>query len=190
MDGEAYPGSGAKETSRPPDKKDLSRICAELNRLGAKYVVVGGFAVIEAGYPRFTGDIDFLIDPSLENEARVFEALRVLPDKAVNEVDPGDVAKFTVVRIADEVLVDLMANACGVNFVQAIADAEFKTVNDVRIPFASPKTLLRTKQTVRAKDVGDRLFLEGLIGDPKKDEKPKGFWEPLRDELKGKKEKD
>ena len=69
----------------------------------------------------------------LDNEARVFEALRVLPDKAVNQVDAGDVAKFTVVRIADEVLVDLMAKACGVDFTQAIADAEVKTINDVRI---------------------------------------------------------
>src|ERR1051325_9585460 len=116
MDGEAYPGGSDKETPRPPDKKDLSRICAELNRLGAKYVVVGGFAVIEAGYPRLTNDIDLLIDTSIENEGRVFEALRVLPDKAVKELDPGDVAKFTVVRVADEVLIDLMANACGVDF--------------------------------------------------------------------------
>jgi hypothetical protein len=101
MDGEAYSGGGDKETPRAPDKTDLSRICAELNRLGAKYVVVGGFAVIEAGYPRLTNDIDFLIDTSLENERRVFEALRVLPDKAVNELDAGDVEKFTVVRVAD-----------------------------------------------------------------------------------------
>lgn len=41
MDGEAHGGGGDKETSRSPDKDDLSRICAELNRLGAKYIVVG-----------------------------------------------------------------------------------------------------------------------------------------------------
>jgi hypothetical protein len=103
MDGEAYPGGSDKETCRPPDKKDLSRICAELNRVGARYVVVGGFAVIEAGYPRLTNDI----------------------------------------------------------------------------PFASPKTLLRTKQTIRHKDVGDRLFLQGLTGETKKEEEP-GFWDSLR----------
>jgi hypothetical protein len=48
-----------------------------LNRLGAKYLVVGGFAIIEAGYPRFTSDIDPLVDASLENEALIFEALRL-----------------------------------------------------------------------------------------------------------------
>jgi hypothetical protein len=35
-------------------------------------MVVGGFASIEAGYPRFTGDIDLLIDASLD-EANVAE---------------------------------------------------------------------------------------------------------------------
>lgn len=180
MDGEAHPGGGGKETSRTPDKKDLSRICAELNRVGAKYVV-GGFAIIEAGYPRLTGDIDFLIDPSPENEARVFEALRILPDKAVDQLDRGDVAKFTVVRIADEVLVDLLANACGVDFATAIVDAEYKEINNVRIPFASAKTLWRTKQTVREKDIGDRIFLRQLIGELQKDQKPSNFLKRLRE---------
>jgi hypothetical protein len=184
MDGEAHSGGGDKETSRPPSKDDLSRICAELNRLGAKYLVVGGFAVIEAGYPRLTNDIDLLIDASLENEALVFEALRVLPDKAVNELEAGDVGKFIVVRVADEVLVDLMANACGVDFAAAIRDAEFKEVKGVEIPFPSAKTLLRMKQTVRAKDVGDRVFLESLIVDSQEAEKPKGFWKSLRDKMK------
>jgi len=49
---------------------------------------VGGFAVIEAGFPRFTQDLDLLMDVSPENEARVFEALRSLPDEAVDQHRP------------------------------------------------------------------------------------------------------
>lgn len=55
-------------------------LCRELNRLGAKYVVVGGFAVIEAGYARTTGDIDLLVDPAADNAIKLFEALATLPD--------------------------------------------------------------------------------------------------------------
>ena len=87
--------------SRPPVEADLVALCRSLNDLKADYVVVGGYAIIQAGYPRMTGDLDFLIDTSPENEAKVFEALRILPDQAVNELDPGDVEKFSVVRIAD-----------------------------------------------------------------------------------------
>ena len=58
--------------SRPPQQEDVVSLCRELNRLGAKYVVVGGFAVIEAGYSRTTGDIDLLVDPAADNEVKVF----------------------------------------------------------------------------------------------------------------------
>ena len=39
------PSDGSSElTPRPPQREDFVRICRELNRLGARYVVVGGFA--------------------------------------------------------------------------------------------------------------------------------------------------
>jgi hypothetical protein len=134
-----------------------------LNRLGAKYLVVGGFAVIEAGLPRLTGDIGLLIDAQSANERLVFEALRILPDQAVNDLDAGDVSRFTVVRVADEVVVDLMASACGIDYASAIQDAVFRDLDGVKIPFASPETLLKMKQTYREKDIADRLFLRQLI---------------------------
>jgi hypothetical protein len=141
----------------------LSRLCAELNRLDARYIVVGGFAIIEAGFPRLTGDVDLLVDTSPENEQRVFEALRSLPDKAVNELDPGDIERFTVVRVGDEILVDLMKSGCGVDYAEAIKDAVWREVEGVKIPFASPATLWRMKQTHREKDIPDRIFLRKLL---------------------------
>jgi hypothetical protein len=155
--------SGGDKVPRAPRLKDLSRLCAELNRLGARYVVVGGFAIIQAGYARFTDDLDLLVDPSLENERLVFEALRSLPDKAVDQLEPGDVDKFSVVRVGDEIVVDLIKRGCGVDYTEAVKDAEFSEIDGVRIPFASPRTLWRMKQTKREKDVPDRLFLRMLL---------------------------
>ncbi|MGB8466602.1 MAG: hypothetical protein WCE49_16765 [Terrimicrobiaceae bacterium] len=104
--------SGSEKESelvpRPPAEEDLVALCRILNKLGARYLVIGGYAIIHAGYPRFTGDLDILIDTAQENEAKVFEALRSLADRAADELDPGDVAKYTVVRVADEIVVDLM----------------------------------------------------------------------------------
>jgi hypothetical protein len=36
---------------REPSLEDLAKLCGDLNAAGAKYVVVGGFAIIQAGYP-------------------------------------------------------------------------------------------------------------------------------------------
>lgn len=47
--------------SRPPTQDDLMLICRSLNDHGARYVVVGGFAIIEQGLTRAAEDIDLLI---------------------------------------------------------------------------------------------------------------------------------
>ena len=150
--------------SRAPVENDLVVICRRLNELGARYLVCGGFAIIHSGYARLTGDIDLLIDASLENEARVFAALEILPDKAVLQLKPGEVSEYTVVRVGDEVTVDLMASASGIGFDEAEPHIVRREVQGVSIPFASPLLLWRMKcHTHREKDRGDLFFLRQLL---------------------------
>lgn len=145
---------------RPPREADLLTLCRRLNEAGAQYVVVGGFAVIHSGYGRFTEDIDLLIESSVENEAKVFRVLEFLPDQAVKQLDPGDVAKYTVVRVADEIVVDLMHSACGIDYAGASGEITIREVEGVAIPFASPRLLWKMKaHTHRAKDALDLVFL-------------------------------
>lgn len=149
--------------SRTPTMEDLVALCRSLNACGARYLVVGGFAVIQHGYLRTTGDIDLLYEDSLENQARVKKALEILPDKAVLELANDDLRNWVVVRVADEVVVDLMAFACGVSYAEAEPEIQVIQLQGVPVPFASPALLLRTKQTHREKDAEDRFFLERKI---------------------------
>jgi hypothetical protein len=112
---------------------------------------------------RTTKDIDLLIDASADNVARVRAALQILEDKAVNEVADEDVSRYTVVRVADEIVVDLMAAACGVDYAQASEDAVRIQFGGVSIPVASVSTLIRTKDTPRPSDAADRTFLQALL---------------------------
>jgi len=149
---------------REPSVEDLVGLCVELNSRGALYLVVGGFAVRGAGFIRATMNIDLVIDSSLENEAKVYDALRTLPDRAVDQLDPGDVEKFTVVRVADEIVVDLMKSASGIGYEMAKAGIVMREVDGVMIPFASPELLWQMKRTTqREKDGLDLLFLRKLI---------------------------
>ncbi len=54
---------------------DLRAFIESLNAAGVKYLIVGGYAVGFHGWPRFTGDIDFFVDPCEENARRIIEAL-------------------------------------------------------------------------------------------------------------------
>ena len=117
--------------SRQPTVEDLLDLCRELNQRGALYIIVGGFAIRGAGYLRETGDVDVIIDTALENEAKVFRALETLPDKAVLALKPGEVAEYTVVRVADEIVVDLMKSASGIDYAEASKDIVIRTIQDV-----------------------------------------------------------
>ena len=149
--------------ARAPAPQDLARICRALNASGARYVLIGGFAVSAHGAGRPTKDIDLLVDPSADNIARIREALQILSDHAVNDVADDDVRNYAVVRIADEILIDLMSQACGVTYDAAIGDAETAEIDGVAIPVASKATLIRTKQTHRPSDLADRHFLQSRI---------------------------
>jgi hypothetical protein len=151
--------SSGEAVPRPPTLIDLALLCAELNRLGARYVVVGGLAVNQAGYNRVTEDVDLLVEITPENEAKVIQALLILPDRAAAELKPGEIGQYGVVRVGDEILVDLMRSGCGVEYAEAARTAVVREIDGVPVPFASPQTLWRMKQTVRAKDIPDRLFL-------------------------------
>lgn len=65
---------------RPPTVDDVRRVCGSLRDAGARYVLIGGFAVILHGGERTTKDIDLLVDPSPENVLRLKTALAVLEE--------------------------------------------------------------------------------------------------------------
>lgn len=149
--------------ARAPEPADVARLARALNAAGARYVLIGGFAVIAHGGARFTKDIDLLVDDDPANVARVKVGLAVLEDNAAAEVADTDVRDFVVVRVADEIVVDLMGRACGLSYADASPDAETYEIEGVEIPVASPAMLIRMKDTYRPQDQIDRKFLSGLI---------------------------
>ena len=158
---------------RIPKEADLVALCRALNECGARYLIVGGFAVIHHGYLRATEDIDLLLDGARENQNRVKKALQTLPDKAILELGDDDLRDYTVVRVSDEIVVDLMISACGIGYDEASRSIETVEIQGVSIPFANPELLLRMKQTPREKDASDRVFLHRKIAE-REGRHPKG----------------
>jgi hypothetical protein len=69
-----------------------------------------------------------------------------------------------VVRVADEIVVDLLAAACGVDYHTAVAEGmEEVEVAGVTVKLASKPLLIRMKDTVRDSDRSDVSFLRQLI---------------------------
>lgn len=149
--------------ARAPEPEDLLRICRALNDAGARYLLIGGFAVVAHGASRFTKDIDLLVDDAPENITRVKQALSILADNAAADVVDTDVREHTVVRVVDEVIIDLMGRACGLTYADVAVDMEWKDLAGVQVPLASPSALIRTKDTYRPQDAIDRAFLHQIL---------------------------
>jgi hypothetical protein len=160
MDREPEP---SREVTRVPNDADLVSLARELNRLGVAYVVVGGFAINRLGFVRATEDIDLLIARDRANQALVKQALEILPDRAIRELGDEDISQWVVVRVNDDITVDLMTEACGVRFEDTRDGTEIAVIDGVPIPFAGAELMLKMKQSVREKDAMDRSFLQQLI---------------------------
>jgi len=155
--------------SRAPELEDLVSLCKALNDEGVRYVLIGGFAVILHGFVRATKDIDLLVDASAENIQRLKRAMATLPDNAINLIADDEVERYSVVRVADEIVVDLMKSACGVSYEEAAPHIEARKVEGVEIPVADKALLIRTKNTARPSDASDVQFLRLRIAEEEKD---------------------
>ena len=94
----------------------LLRVCQLLNEAEAKYLIIGGQACILHGLVRTTEDVDILVEATEANCQRVIDALARLEDGAARELTPKDILDNVVVKIADEVEVDVSTHAWKISY--------------------------------------------------------------------------
>lgn len=152
-----------EEYSRPATLEDLKSLISSLNRQGAEYLLIGGYALFAHGYHRATTDIDLLVPATYEAGERIKKALMVLPDQAAKDMDPVWFKEGENIRVADAFVVDIMLNACGETYETLKQYAETVDLDGLPIRTINLEGLLRTKQTMRGKDVADRIILERAL---------------------------
>jgi len=141
-------------------KNPLLNVCRLLNEESAEYLVVGAWALIPNGLIRATEDVDILIAENPLNYQKVITALSRLPDGAAAELVPEDFAENSLVKIADEIEVDVGIRAWSVTYAEAFPNAQKTSDEGVEIPYLSLPDLIRSKQTPRDQD---RVDLENLL---------------------------
>jgi hypothetical protein len=146
-----------EQTSGP-----LIQVCRLLNAQQAAYVVVGAWAMILNSIVRATEDVDILIADNRENYRKVIDALSQLADGAARELTPEDFEENVVIKIADEVEVDVTTRAWTVTYAEAAPNALRVEVDGVFIPYLSLPDLIRSKQTHRDQDRIDVELLRRL----------------------------
>ena len=121
------------------------------------------FALRAAGYNRRTMDVGLIVAVDPDNEARVFSALATLPDNAVRELQPGELQQYNVIRVADEVLVDLMRSAGGIEYEEAAKDVVVREVARGAHPVRLAATALAHEGGYASREGRGRSGLPALL---------------------------
>ncbi len=153
----------AQGTARPASVDDLKLLLGALDENGVDYLLIGGYALYALGYQRGTVDIDIVVQPTVEQGARVRHALLMLPEGVAKDMDPAWFPEGETIRIADAFVVDLMFNACGETYDSLQPYAVTIDFEGVPVRTLNLEGLLKTKQTSRDKDKLDRLILERAL---------------------------
>ncbi|MFO1322244.1 MAG: nucleotidyl transferase AbiEii/AbiGii toxin family protein [Burkholderiales bacterium] len=143
---------------------DLAR---RLNRHGARFVLVGGYALAAHGLTRMTTDIDVAVDPHPDNSRRWIAALAELPDGVARELsreaDPFQGDTLHAIRINDEFTVDVMPSVAGIPFDTLTTHAQTMMFDGEPVPVLDLAGLLLTKQGQRPKDQADAQLLREAL---------------------------
>lgn len=143
---------------------DFDEFCASLTARGVEFLVVGAYAVAYHGAPPFTGDLDVLVRPTVENGRRLIAAIREF-GFPTDAIDPDQVAsgrKVIQMGVAP-VQIHIMSALSGVTWDDVWAGRVTGRFGDRDVPFMGRAELLRNKRAAgRLKDLAD---VEALTAD-------------------------
>ena len=129
---------------------------------GVEFLVVGAYALAFHGAPRFTGDLDILIQPTLDNAERLVRALGAF-GFPVNDLSPQllvDSRRMLEMGVPP-VQIHVMSAITGVEWDEAWSGRIAGSFGRHTIHFLGRETFLRNKRAAgRPKDLADIDALE------------------------------
>lgn len=141
---------------------DFKELLALLNAHRVAYVIVGAYALSFHGAPRYTGDLDILIQPERENARKVLNAL--------DEFGFGNLgltlADFTtpdnVIQLGyPPVRIDLVTSITGVSWDEVDGNKETGAYGGIEVFYIGRSELVQNKRLAgRKKDLADLEALE------------------------------
>jgi len=147
--------------------QDFRDLLQALNRQRARFLIVGGYAVIKHTEPRYTKDLDIWIETGVENAERVVEALLEFgaPLGDLTPIDFTAKGFYFTMGIAPN-RIDIWFDLSGVDFERCWRRRVPGQIGDVDVNFISRDDLIINKESVRRmQDLADAEKLRAAGAD-------------------------
>ena len=126
---------------------DFKEFIELLNASSVRYLIVGGYAVAFHGLPRSTGDMDFLLDRSIENARLVVQCLQDFGFNGLGISTDELTSQDRIIQIGYPPLrIDLLTSIDGVGFDEAWKDKVETEVDGITVRLISRAHLIRNKR--------------------------------------------
>jgi predicted nucleotidyltransferase len=143
---------------------DLREFLFSLRRADVRFVVIGAYVLATLGRPRYSDDLDILVEASAANAERLaralreyggFEELAAAVPEHMGVADP----MFSIGK--PPLAIDVTTGIDGVSFEEAWAGRREIVIDGQPIPFLGKDEYVRTKRAAgRPKDLADLALLE------------------------------
>lgn len=138
-------------------QQDFKELLKLFNGHKVEYVIVGAYALAYHGVPRFTGDIDIFVKPSLNNAKRILSALSDFGFGSLNLTigdfqNPDSVVQLGV----PPVRIDIITSITGVTWLEADEGKVEGVYGDIPVYFLGKEQYIANKRAIgRKKDLAD-----------------------------------
>ena len=126
---------------------DFSDLLKLFNDNNVRYLVIGGYAVIQYGEPRFTKDLDLWISTDSTNAAAIYRALKSFgaPLAGLTEKDFAEDGYFFQIGVSP-IRVDILMGIPGGNFERSWENRNEVDFDGLIVPFVSKLDLIALKK--------------------------------------------
>jgi predicted nucleotidyltransferase len=152
----------------PKLHRDLSEFLCCLARHKVRFVVIGAHVLATLGRPRYTDDLDVLVEPTYANAKRLSEAFAAFgyPELAAQAVEHFLEPERMATLGRPPVAIDVLTSTPGISFKEAWAGRQIVTIDGVQVGFLGLAEFVKTKLACgRTKDLLDIELLRevGLV---------------------------
>ena len=143
-------------------EKDYETLLKLFNKNKVRYCIVGAYAVAFYAKPRYTKDMDILVEPDLENGKRIVSVLTEFGFKSLKLSEKDFCREGKIIQLGYEPLrIDLLTSIEGCSFKQVWKNKKTGIYGKEKVYFIGINELIKNKKLLKRKE--DKADLDILL---------------------------
>lgn len=138
-------------------QKDFKELLKLFNKHKVEYVIVGAYALAFHGCPRYTGDLDILTNPDVNNANKIIKVLKEFGFASLGLSAKDFTSKKKVIQLGvPPIRIDILTSLTGIAWKQALSHRVKGKYGNIAVYFIGKKELIANKKALgRHKDLAD-----------------------------------